>query len=189
MTKTPSLFTIGHSDHKLDALVDLLRAAGVSLLVDVRSAPWSRYVPQFNRENLQRSLTHTQVDYCFLGDKLGGRPDDPGCYDEVGHVLYYRLAVMDSFREGIRALEDLATQQSTAIMCAEEDPTDCHRRLLVAKVLHEGGTAIRHIRRDGRIESELGVAPAPTLFDQGEEWWRSTQSVLRRSRQRNSFAA
>ncbi|TMQ12660.1 MAG: DUF488 domain-containing protein, partial [Deltaproteobacteria bacterium] len=115
-------------------------------------------------------------NYVFLGAELGGRPSDPACYDEHGHVLYGRRARSSEFQAGIARLEAELARQRVAMMCSEENPEQCHRRLLVGRVLAARGVAIDHIRGDGRIEPESALARGDDrqgeLFDAGA--WRSS---------------
>ena len=178
------LWTIGHSNHDGDHLVELLRTTGIVAVVDVRSLPFSQFAPQFNRGNLEGLLARAGMTYRQETD-LGGRPSDLGFYDSAGHVLYGTLAESEPFQGALARLEALAMEQPTAIMCGEEDPSECHRRLLIGRVLTRNGWLLRHIRGDGRIDDEArlneqGVQEG--LFEGEHGAWRSTQSVLRRSR-------
>ena len=104
VTQFPVL-TIGHSNHSMDALLALLKQHGVTAVADVRSAPYSRYTPQFNHDALRDALEAGGIEYVYLGGELGGRPADRSCYDEEGRVLYERVAETDAFDDGIRSLD------------------------------------------------------------------------------------
>ena len=145
------IYTVGHSNHTSEAFVTLLRTHGVTALADVRSAPYSRFNPQFNRETLARALEAQGIRYVFLGRELGARPDDPGCYEE-GRVRYARLARTALFRRGLDRVADGARRHRLALMCAEKEPLDCHRTILVARELVRRGIDVAHILADGRIE-------------------------------------
>jgi uncharacterized protein (DUF488 family) len=183
-----SFFTIGHSNHDFPVWLTLLRQHGVEVVVDVRSSPYSKYVPQFDKELLQRSLEEAGIRYLFLGAELGGRPANPAYYDAKGRVLYSRLCDDAGFQAAIARLESGMERFRMALVCGEEDPAHCHRRLLIGRVLTEHGHAILHIRGDGRLESDETVATVSgkSLVDiQGElfaeieeDKWRSTASVL-----------
>ena len=147
-----AVLTIGHSSHALDAFVTLLRQHGVTALADVRSAPYSRFNPQFNRKSLDAALKARGIAYMFLGHALGGRPDDPSCY-ENGRVRYDRLARTALFREGLERVVQSATSERIALMCAEKEPLVCHRTILVGRSLVEQGVAMSHILADGTLES------------------------------------
>lgn len=187
----PEVFTVGHSNHDEAVFLDLLRGHGIKLLVDVRSSPYSKYTPHFSRDNLEISLEREGLRYLFLGDELGGRPQSLTYYDEAGYVLYGRLAKSKSFQAGIARLLDEARVERAVLMCGEEDPVGCHRRLLVGRVLVERGVSLVHIRGDGALQSEdeLCRAEAETkrersmgqlsLFEFEEEpEWKSIRSVL-----------
>lgn len=184
-----TIFSIGHSNHSAGKLFDLMRLHRVEVLVDVRSQPSSKYAPHFNRAPLKRALEGNGFKYLFLGHELGGRPDGDEFYDKDGHVLYNRVAQSHSFLDGIERLEKGAAEYRLAIMCSEEDPTDCHRRLLIGRVLTERGTDLIHIRGDGTFQREEDLRTSPTqqesLFDQ-ETSWRSIQSVSQRGTQQIS---
>jgi uncharacterized protein (DUF488 family) len=183
-----TVFTIGHSSHSIELFVELLAKHAIQVLVDVRSAPYSRYAPQFDRELVQRSLNQAGVKYLFLGRELGGRPDNQDYYDGDGHVLYSRMTADPAFVAGIERLERGMAEFRVALMCGEEDPAHCHRRLLVARVLIERRHEVLHIRGDGSVVSDDDVAresrkalvnEQPALFAElDEDQWRSTASVL-----------
>jgi len=150
------VFTIGHSTHPLDALVSLLKQHTVTALADVRSAPFSRFNPQFNKDALTRDLKAHGIKYVFLGRELGARSDDPTCY-ENGRVQYGRLARTEQFKQGVERVMKGAEEHRIALMCAEKEPLECHRTLLVARALDEQGVEVVHILGDGRVESHRGA--------------------------------
>ena len=145
------VLTIGHSTHTIEAFVDLLRRHGVTAVVDVRSAPFSRFNPQFNKEVLQETLKSQGITYVFLGRELGARSDDPGCY-ENGRVRYARLAQASLFKAGLERVVEGARKYRIAMMCAEKEPLECHRTLLVARALAERDVKVEHILADGSLE-------------------------------------
>ena len=149
--ETVSVLTIGHSNHSLETFVALLQQHGVTALADVRSAPYSRFNPQFNRKTLQDSLQAIGIGYVFLGRALGGRPDDPSCYEQ-GRVRYDRLAQTSLFREGLERVVEGAGRERIALMCAEKEPLDCHRTILVGRSLVGRGVGVAHILADGALE-------------------------------------
>jgi uncharacterized protein (DUF488 family) len=151
-TTVHPVFTVGHSTHSLEAFVALLRQHDVTAVADVRSTPYSRTNPQFNRETLERHLKEHGIKYVFLGAELGARSNDLTCY-EHGRVQYARLAQTDLFRAGIDRVIRGANEYRIALMCAEKEPLDCHRTILVARALSELGVTIQHILADGRLES------------------------------------
>ena len=147
-----TIFTIGHSKHTLDEFADLLKQHGVTALADVRSTPFSRFNPQFNKDALAHELKARGIKYVFLGRELGARSDDRSCY-ENGRVQYVRLARSELFWQGIERVRRGADEHRIALMCAEKEPLDCHRTLLVARALDEQGVEVMHILGDGRLES------------------------------------
>lgn len=165
---TTTVHTIGHSNHLIERFIALLREHGIETLVDVRSRPYSRWAPQFQKSRLSRSLTAASIAYVFLGDELGGRPEGREFYDAEGHVDYGRRAQAPDFQASVGRLIDVANQGPTAILCAEEDPGRCHRRLLVTPALQQRGLTVRHIRGDGRVQSDeefRGQTPQLHLFE------------------------
>jgi len=157
------LFTIGHSNHNLEKFIRLLEDNGIMLLVDVRTAPHSRYNPQFNKENLESVLPQREIQYAWAGKYLGGRPSDPTCYknrtlpaegaDYLHEVDYPEVMKRKWFVQGIDRLLELADEQTTAIMCSEENPAECHRHHLIAQFLmaEHPEVDVRHIRGDGTV--------------------------------------
>jgi uncharacterized protein (DUF488 family) len=190
------VYTVGHSSHPYTEFLKLLRDNGVAVLVDVRSAPYSKYAPQFDREVLQRALNAAGIKYLFLGGELGGRPENQAYYDAEGHAVYSRMTTDPAFVAGIERLERGMANYRLALMCGEEDPAHCHRRLLVARILMERGHEVLHIRGDGRVVSDEDVASQsgkslvneqPALFAElDEDQWRSTASVLPKRAQASS---
>jgi uncharacterized protein (DUF488 family) len=200
MDETPAagaqrIFTIGHSNHDEPAFVHLLQQYEVEVVADVRSQPYSKHHPQFNTDQLKSMLAAAGIQYLFLGQQLGGRPADPECYDEQGRVLYDRAAASPSFRLGVERLEKGVQKHRIAVMCGEENPLDCHRNLLVGRVLSGRGLDVRHIRGDGRLqtsaevecESRPGDSRQQLLFPELKERpWRSTRSVTPRPQRPDS---
>ena len=153
------IFTIGHSNHAWEVFLDLLRKHGIEMVADVRSSPFSRWAPHFNKARIEESLAASGIAYLFLGDVLGGRPKDGRFYDDEGRVQFARIAETQAFKEGIERLLAERRHRRVAIMCGEGDPKDCHRRVLVAKALREQGAVVIHILTDGttKTEEELGA--------------------------------
>lgn len=185
------IFTIGHSNHEAEHFRWLLATHRIEVLVDVRSWPHSRYVEWADAAVLPNLLAEEGVRYLFLGKELGGRPEGDDFYDADGHVLYGKVAEQDWFKQAIQRLESGAEEYRVAIMCSEENPAHCHRRLLVSKVLLEHGVTVAHIRKSGEVEIESGPLKLSegTLFEDEESLWRSSLSVSRGPRQRTSSSA
>jgi uncharacterized protein (DUF488 family) len=184
-----TIYTVGHSNQMLESFLALLQRHGIQSLVDVRSAPYSRYVPHFNRSELEDVVERRKIRYLYLGDELGGRPPSDEFYDTDDRVLYYKVATAPFFLNGVERLLDKGAEYHTAIMCSEEDPTNCHRHLLIARVLSEQGTQVLHIRADDREQTEADLTHATQLtfsWDTPESGateeteWKSIRPVSRR---------
>ena len=150
----PPVFTIGHSTRPLEAFLDLLVRHGVTALADVRSVPYSRWQPQFNQDSLKRAMRQREIAYVFLGKELGARTEDRSCYVD-GRVAYRRLAATDTFRQGLARVVEGSGKESIALMCAEGDPLDCHRTILIARELVADGLEVQHILPDGSLEPHV----------------------------------
>ncbi len=155
MTET-TIFSIGHSNHSIEKFISLLKNSEVNMVVDVRSAPFSRMFPQFNQEALRKSLINHGIGYLFLGDQIGGRSNDPDDYLD-GQVIYKSLASKEAFKAGIKRLREGSLKYQIAIMCSEKEPLDCHRTLLVSEALVANGAVVSHIHADGTRESHGDV--------------------------------
>lgn len=146
------VLTIGHSTHDIEKFIALLRRHQIALVADVRSVPYSRMQPQFNRESLMKALGKWGIEYVFLGVELGARSNDKACY-EKGQVQYHRLAQTPTFHKGIGRLQSESGRQKVALMCAEREPLECHRTVLVSRVLQATGLPVMHVHADGHLES------------------------------------
>ncbi|MFP4031073.1 MAG: DUF488 family protein [Desulfococcaceae bacterium] len=146
------LYTIGHSTHPIGDFIALLRKHGVEVVCDVRSSPYSRYNPQYNRENLVPELKSAGMKYVFLGKELGPRSDQPSCYVN-GKVSYRRLAETTAFAAGLKRLREGMRRYHVALLCAEKDPMTCHRTILICRQIRNESD-IRHILDDGEIERQ-----------------------------------
>jgi uncharacterized protein (DUF488 family) len=193
-----TVYTVGHSSQTYEEFAGLLSKYKIDVVVDTRSAPYSRYSPQFDRGVLQRSLTGIHIKYIFLGEELGGRPRNPSYYDAQGHALYGRMISDPLFATGIDRLERGMAEFRVALMCGEENPAQCHRRLLIGRVLAEHGHEVLHIRAKGCLQAESDVAAEsgkplvnvqPALFAElDEDKWRSTASVSPKKTPASSLA-
>jgi len=149
------IYTIGHSNHTKEKFLDLLTTAKIEVLTDVRSTPNSRWAAFANRNSLKEILESVRIQYLYLGDMLGGRPPDSDSYDhQTGKVDYQTIREKDYFQRGIKRILGGLKRYRVCIMCAEEDPTSCHRNLLVAESLRRAGVQVFHIRGDGRIQTD-----------------------------------
>lgn len=146
-----AIFTIGHSNHTPEKFLELLSIHNINALADVRSAPYSRYLPHFNKQALQSYLPKAEIRYVFLGAELGARPADSSCYVE-GRALYEKIAVLDSFQQGLKRIIKGVQNHRIALMCAEKDPITCHRAILVCQHLISFNLEIAHIHSNGELE-------------------------------------
>jgi len=152
-----TIFTIGHSNHLLDHFIALLHQHEITAVCDVRSKPYSRMNPQFNHEALQQALENHGIAYRFLGKELGARSDDETCYID-GTVQYSRLARTALFQAGLKRVQQGTKQNfKIALMCAEKEPLECHRSILVARHLAALGLNVEHIHPDGTLESHASA--------------------------------
>jgi uncharacterized protein (DUF488 family) len=146
------LYTIGHSTHPAEKVLVLLNEYGVTAVADVRSRPYSRMSPHFNRESFASRLKENCIAYVFLGRELGARSDDRGCYLN-GQVQYHLLAQTSLFQAGLERVIQGMIRHRVALMCAEKDPLTCHRAILVCRHLIARGVKVDHILENGRLES------------------------------------
>ncbi len=173
----PPIYTIGHGNAPVADVIALLRAHEIAILVDVRSIPASRYVPQFNRVAFTDTLVHAGIGYFYAGNALGGRPTDPQMYrngvvpqgraNYLKLVDYAKVAAQPRYQNAVADLVALARVRRTAIMCSEEDPRQCHRLHLIARTLLGTGIPVYHLRHRGPME----IAPFElvTVYQGGNE--------------------
>lgn len=152
----PVVLTIGHSNHPLDRFLDLLEAAGVEMLIDVRTQPYSRRHPHFNQPDLRHTLALTGISYLWLGRELGGRPDDPALFAD-GIADYERMAERNTFKAAIERVLRESEWLHVALMCAEREPLDCHRCLLVGRALAAAGAEVRHLLAEGGFITQRAI--------------------------------
>ncbi len=182
-----TVWTVGHSNHDVDGLLALVRRHRIAHVVDVRSHPHSRYAPHFNRDELRASVEACGIRYAFLGSALGGRPRHEDQVDADGHALYDMMAAEPAFNRAIEGVLRGASEHRIVLLCSCGAPHECHRRLLVGKVLCDRGAELRHILPDGDVLSERTVQlrddhAQDMLFGHDELPWRSIRSVSPRRR-------
>lgn len=146
------IFTVGHSSHDLKAFVGLLYLNGISAIGDVRSSPYSKYTPQYNREALIETLERQGIAYHYLGHLLGARPNDDEAYT-AGRLDFEKVAKRDYFKKGLCIIREAAETKRLALMCSEKDPMQCHRMILVTRNLRSPDFKISHILDNGKIEA------------------------------------
>ena len=156
--KTRSLYTIGHGTRKIEDFIALLRRHGIEYLLDVRSKPYSRFNPQYRQQALKKSLEEKGIQYVFMGDTLGGRPEDPSCYDKEGHIRYEILRTKEYFLQGIERLKTASSKKvKAALMCSESNPCQCHRSRLIGKALSVEKIELLHIDEKGQLKDQQAV--------------------------------
>ena len=173
------VFTIGHSNHTLQDLVANLRLHGVTAVADIRSSPYSRANPQFNRESFRKSLKANGVAYVFLGNELGGRPNDQSYYVD-GRVQYHEIAKSEFFKEGLDRVRKGARSHKVTLLCSEAEPLACHRTILVAQELTTQGIAVVHIHANGKTEShaEAMTRLINTLGLSHQDLYRTKEQII-----------
>lgn len=179
------IYTIGHSNYEMNVFLDIAASYGIDILVDVRSSPYSKYCSQFNKEVIKNALNNAGVEYLFLGKELGARPADLSCYYE-GRVQFNLLKKTDLFKKGIDKLkEEVNKGHILAIMCSEKNPAECHRAILISRVLTEEGLEVKHILDKTEIIDQPQIEKQlqkkfklePSLFDsQNANWERTTEA-------------
>ena len=147
-----TLYTIGHSNHSIDKFIGLLKQHGITAVADVRSAPYSRYCPWFNKDQIAAALRLAGIEYLFFGAELGARPNESSCLTN-SQISFKKISETPDFREGLNRLVEATEKHRVALMCAEKDPLDCHRTILICRNLHQYKLSIRHILADGSIEN------------------------------------
>lgn len=166
------IYSIGHGTRKIEDFITVLQEYGIRYLADVRSRPYSRFNPQYNRKALEHSLLNNGITYVFMGDTLGGRPADPACYDAAGKIDYEKVKAMDFFRQGIERLKTAyAKDIPLAVMCSESKPAECHRSKLIGPVLASDHILLQHIDEKNKLKTQAEVMNEltkkdtdPTLF-------------------------
>lgn len=148
-----TLFTVGHSNHSIENFLCLLKQHDIQAIADVRSSPYSRFSPQFNRETLKQTLEKEAIRYVFLGEELGARRKEPDCYAE-GKACYRLIGKAPLFRKGLERVHHGLAKMRICLLCAEKDPLHCHRSILVCRHLKKRGVEIQHILEDGGLESQ-----------------------------------
>lgn len=175
-----TVYTIGHSNHSSDVFVTLVKDSGLNAIADVRSTPFSRRNPQFNRDVIAATLKENAVAYAWLGEELGARPSDPRLRRADGGVDFRLLEASPAFLRGIERVCDGARRFRLAMMCAERDPLNCHRTHLIARHLAGEGVEIRHVMADGRIvdHKDLENSIIRNAFPEGRDLFTNGPGVL-----------
>ncbi|MXZ18867.1 MAG: DUF488 domain-containing protein [Rhodothermaceae bacterium] len=151
------VYTVGHGGRTVDEIVRQIRAKEIQFVIDVRSVPYSKYQPEFARKPLATALRNAGLKYGFMGHQLGGRPDDESCYDN-NHVNYEKVRAMPFFKEGIARLRSACERNYiVCLLCAEANPTQCHRSGMIGEALVQEGIEVEHLLKDGSSRSQKEV--------------------------------
>jgi len=169
MTPLP-IYTIGYGAREVDAFIATLKAYEIAYLIDVRSKPYSRYKPDFSKQTLENHLQQNNIHYLFMGETLGGQPDDLSCYSD-GQVDYEKMGQKPFYLAGIGRLQKAHKQGlCVALMCSEGKPEMCHRSKLIGKTLTAAGITVAHIDENDQLITQEDVIlrlskGQPSLFD------------------------
>ena len=147
-----TLYTIGYGNTPIDIFLPLLQNNNIDFICDVRSYPYGGYIPDYSRDKLEKTLNTSGIQYLFLGKELGGRVDDTTCYVD-NQIDYELVAKTTLFQEGIKRVVKGMEKFTIALLCAEKDPINCHRSLLITRHIALQHTDIKHIHHDGKLES------------------------------------
>lgn len=185
MEEKKSFLTIGHGKADLILFISILVKCKVNCVVDVRSSPYSKYSPQYNKEAFKAELTKYNISYKWLGESLGGRPKDLSTYDENGIVDYEKLVKSELFSKGLLQLEELSVTNNVAIMCSEHDPLKCHRFLAISRELARREYNLFHIKDYKKLvkQSKLEDDLIKIHFDKSVQLdlFSNTDDILRES--------
>lgn len=184
-----TIYTIGYGNRSVDEFIEALQEHEIAYLIDVRSAPYSRYKSEFSREPLEAELQRQGVRYVFMGDTLGGQPDDEECYDVNGKVDYERVKKTERYQFGIKRLQTaVAKKQCVALMCSEGKPENCHRSKLIGETLEEKNIRVTHIDESDELQPHDGfikqLTEDPTTAQSGQLELGLTLENTFRSRKR-----
>jgi uncharacterized protein (DUF488 family) len=147
-------FTIGYGDYPIDLFIYFLQHIGIETIIDVRSSPYSKYNPYFNRDNLEKYLSKNGIGYIYMGDRIGGRYSSPSLLFPDGTVNYQKVQCTDVFQEGIHnLLSIIESGKKIVLMCAEKEPEKCHRFALISRVLQSKGINVIHIRPEIKLQA------------------------------------
>ena len=167
----PPILTIGYGSRSMEDFISTLQRYGVHYVIDIRSAPYSRYKPEFSKDGLDSALDMAGIRYVYMGDALGGRPDDTDCYDAEGKVDYESVKTKSFYQAGLERIATAFEQRNhVVLMCSEGKPQDCHRSKLIGVSLDEAAIPVEHIDENGDLKSQeevmVIVRPQPSLFEE-----------------------
>ena len=156
--KDTTIYSIGHGNKKIEDFIAELKSFNIQFLLDIRSKPYSKWNPQFNQSALEAELKKNKITYVFVGDTLGGLPEDRSCYNREGKVVYDLIKEKDFFKEGLKRLTTANDKGIyLAIMCSESKPEECHRSKLIGQELLKKDISLNHIVRNKKVKSQITV--------------------------------
>jgi uncharacterized protein (DUF488 family) len=180
------LLTLGYGKRSIEETIVLLEQHDIAFLVDLRSAPYSRYHPDFSHDALRGHLSAHGMTYLYMGEELGGRPKDPACYDTSGRVDYAACRRRPAFRQGIGRLRTAWEQgRRVALLCSEARPEQCHRAKLVGAALAEEGIDVLHLDED---DTPLTQAEVMARLQDGQLSLLAELAPAKASRSRGKYA-
>lgn len=141
-----TIYSIGHGNKSIKDFIEELKSFNIEYLIDVRSKPYSKWNPDFNQETLSSILKNSNIIYVYLGNLLGGLPQDRKCYNEEGKILYDIVKDQPYFQEGLQRLITANEKKlKIAVMCSETNPSECHRSKLIGQQLLTHNISMNHI--------------------------------------------
>lgn len=148
------LYTIGHSQHDIEYFIDMLRKYNINYVLDVRSTPYSQFVENYNRENIRATLKKVGIEYSFMGNYFGARPEDRTLYSKDGYLDFDKTRNSEKFLNGVNnVIKGIHAGNNITLMCTEKDPIECHRAIMVARTFYERSIEVQHILADSSLQS------------------------------------
>lgn len=153
------IYTIGHTNHSQEEFISLVRHYNINCIVDVRSTPFSKFTPQFNKDRIKNALSKNGITYVYMGEEFGARRTNDGLYNGEGYLDFEKVRKDKEFLKGIERIKEGCKKKFIiSLMCTEKDAFDCHRGILVAKGLKDNGFTVKHICIDNTIQTQIGRA-------------------------------
>ena len=153
-----TIYSIGHGNKSIKDFIEELKSFNIEYLIDVRSKPYSKWNPDFNQETLSSILKNSNIIYVYLGNLLGGLPQDRKCYNEEGKILYDIVKDQPYFQEGLQRLITANEKKlKIAVMCSETNPSECHRSKLIGQQLLAHNISMNHIICIGKSKIQVQV--------------------------------
>jgi uncharacterized protein (DUF488 family) len=147
-----TIFTIGHSNYTLGDFFKVIETYSINCLVDVRSSPYSKYVPQYNKDKITPEVLGRNLKYVYKGKQLGARQSNPDLLFPEGGVDYQKVELTAGFIQGIsEAIDLISSKGQVALLCAEKDPFFCHRFILLGRALKKQGIVVQHILQNNAV--------------------------------------